>query len=341
MSFIIHAPNIHRGGGKTLLLDLLDAIRPDDNCLLLADQRLDAPSQSKKVEILSFPPTLIGRLRAEHTLTARAKADDVVLCLGNLPPVFRLRARNTVLFLQNRYLLDALNTSGLPLGARFRIAAERRWLRARVGHVQRIIVQSRSMADAVMRSLMRTAEIAPFAGIRTGSIGAKQRCNRSDPIFLYVASGEPHKNHRRLIEAWTLLAHHNIRPMLRLTLDPACSAELLAWIDHQRKTASLNIENAGQVDSLRLQDLYLQANALIYPSIAESMGLPLVEAQAIGLPVIAPELDFVRDLITPTETFDPDSALSIARAIKRFLNIPDHPPVVRSPGEFLNLLIAE
>jgi hypothetical protein len=32
--------------------------------------------------------------------------------------------------------------------------------------------------------------------------------------FLYVASGEPHKNHRNLVEAWTLLAEEGIKPGL-------------------------------------------------------------------------------------------------------------------------------
>jgi hypothetical protein len=44
-----------------------------------------------------------------------------------------------------------------------------------------------------------------------------------------------------------------------------------------------------------------------------------MEAQAAGLPILAAELDFVRDVCEPTVTFDPHSARSIARAVERFL----------------------
>ena len=33
--------------------------------------------------------------------------------------------------------------------------------------------------------------------------------------------------------------------------------------------------------------------------------MPLAEAKSIGLPVICSELDFVRDIIDPIETFNP------------------------------------
>ena len=51
--------------------------------------------------------------------------------------------------------------------------------------------------------------------------------------------------------------------------------------------------------------------------------MPLIKASKIGLPIIAVEKDYVRDVCAPKETFDPQSPLSISRAIKRFLNIHD------------------
>jgi glycosyltransferase involved in cell wall biosynthesis len=53
----------------------------------------------------------------------------------------------------------------------------------------------------------------------------------------------------------------------------------------------------------------------------ESLGLPLIEARREGLPVLAAELDYVRDVIDPDEAFDPYSKISIARAVKRFLGL--------------------
>jgi glycosyltransferase involved in cell wall biosynthesis len=87
-----------------------------------------------------------------------------------------------------------------------------------------------------------------------------------------------------------------------------------------------------------MQQAYREAGALIYPSTMESLGLPLLEARAAGLPVIASERDYVRDLVVPEQTFDPESPLSIARAVKRFLNGPENPPPILGPREFMNWL---
>ena len=65
--------------------------------------------------------------------------------------------------------------------------------------------------------------------------------------------------------------------------------------------------------------MYRRVDALIYPSFAESLGLPLIEARQARLPILASELDYVRDVIDPEESFDPMSSVSIARAVKRFM----------------------
>jgi len=86
-------------------------------------------------------------------------------------------------------------------------------------------------------------------------------------------------------------------------------------------------------------DLYKHSTALIYPSLFESYGLPLIEAGQYNLPVLASELDYVRDILDPVETFDPKSAKSIARSVKRFLKIDDEKTDIVEPKEFINNVI--
>ena len=81
----------------------------------------------------------------------------------------------------------------------------------------------------------------------------------------------------------------------------------------------MNIFNLGLISEGEIQDLYLNAMALIFPSTLESFGIPLIEARDAGLVIVASELDYVRDIVDPEFTFDPVSPLSIARAVKRFL----------------------
>jgi len=154
--------------------------------------------------------------------------------------------------------------------------------------------------------------------------------------FLYVASHEPQKNHRNLISAWKLLALEGIKPNLYLTIDKDTSQ--YEYIKRYSEKHNLNITIKPNLKRNDLLNYFMTVSALIYPSLFESYGLPLVEAKNCNLPVIASELDFVRDLIDPVETFDPHSPRSICRAVKRYLNIPENRYDVISADEFIEVI---
>jgi len=50
-------------------------------------------------------------------------------------------------------------------------------------------------------------------------------------------------------------------------------------------------------------------------------------------------LDYVRDILDPVETFDPNSAKSISRSIKRFLKIKEKKTEVVDPEVFIKNMI--
>ena len=56
----------------------------------------------------------------------------------------------------------------------------------------------------------------------------------------------------------------------------------------------------------------------------------------MGLPILASELDYVREACDPVETFDPNSPKSIMKAVYRFIG-KSYPKVkIESPISFLN-----
>ena len=57
----------------------------------------------------------------------------------------------------------------------------------------------------------------------------------------------------------------------------------------------------------------------------KSFILQLFEAVEHQLIILASELDYVRDNIDPIQSFDPNSTISISRAVKRFLEIKKDP----------------
>src|SRR4051794_30999176 len=106
--FILHAPNVHQGGGGTLLASLLSAVTEslDEDELRTADLILDerfsseTPSHSR-LNIYRVRPTLFSRFRAERLVSGLSRDDSRILCFAALPPLFRCRGHVAV-FVQNR-----------------------------------------------------------------------------------------------------------------------------------------------------------------------------------------------------------------------------------------------
>jgi glycosyltransferase involved in cell wall biosynthesis len=278
---------------------------------------------AENTEIRRVEPSLWQRLRAEWWLAGATSSQDAVLCFGNLPPLFRTHGRIFVL-IQNRYLIDDVSLKSFPLKPWLRLLIERWWFFARARNASAFIVQSPSMQKVLELSGLigdKPIYVLPFVDISQNYQRTLTNFMHAERLqdFIYVASGEPHKNHRLLIAAWCQLAHEGYFPSLWLTLDEKNNAELCAWINQKKTQAGLRIENLGGRSHDEIKHLYTQTKALIYPSTFESFGIPLIEARQAGLAVLASELDFVRDVLDPEEAFDPQSSVSIARAVKRFM----------------------
>ncbi len=316
---VLYAPNIHVGGGRTLMLPVLDRLAEDAKMGFVLDARLDVPSASRlRGPVYRVPPSVHGRWRVERYLRRISSASRHVLCLGSLPPMLANFGRTTV-FIQNRYLVDEeAPMDGLPLAPRLRLAVERRWLRLGLDRVSSMVVQTPSMQALVLRNLGMRARILPLAPPLSAENERKDAAGyRYD--FLYVASGEAHKNHRRLVQAWAHLAERGLFPCLCLTLDCSAYADLWDWICRMRARFGLKLHNLDSVGADAMAMAYRSSSALIYPSLFESFGLPLIEAVRFGLPVVAADKAYVYDVIEPSASFDPLSTRSMAEAVANVL----------------------
>lgn len=328
---MIHAPNIHLGGGRTLLLGLLSEVKQP--AVVQLDERLEPlPELASGVRVIRVAPSLLARLHAEWRLRLICQDGDTLLCFGNLPPLFGNKSR-TFVYLQNRYLTSTRPLVGLPWLARLRINIERLWLRHRLRHATPL-VQTETMSQEVRDNFGRDAIVLPFL-----PRDLHPPAERPAPCYdyLYVASGEPHKNHHRLLQAWVLLADRGFRPSLCLTLDTRRDAALCANVELLARQHGLRVAN-NPLSPGKILGLYAQCRALIYPSLFESFGLPLLEARVAGISIIAAERDYVRDVVTPLDTFDPESVLSIARAVMRHQGGYTEPAVPGDTTSFLDRL---
>lgn len=340
MTLIVHAPNIHQGGGKTLLLGLLASLPSEALCVL--DERLVAGMKQMDLKCIVVSPSILSRLLAEFRLRQVANDGDAILCFGNLPPLFPTRGK-VVVFLQNRYLFGHRCFAGFSLAARLRLYVERAWFRWRMRSCYQIVVQSLSMQSELKDSLGLQAVVTPFLPVKEKREGSPLSVSQESQLFdfVYVSSAEPHKNHENLLNAWVMLAQQDVRPHLALTVCERSSPAVARMIHEKTHLHRLNIRNFGALKHGEVLALYDRSSALIFPSKLESFGLPLLEAADSGLPVLAPELDYVRDVVDPVQTFDPNSPNSIARAVLRHLKV--NTPKVRpiNAATFLSTVLTQ
>ncbi len=136
------------------------------------------------------------------------------------------------------------------------------------------------------------------------------------PYLLMVGSADPRKN-----RALALRVLERLGPCSSYRLvfagDPLTAFEQLFRDTHLLGDRLVSIVRPSH--SL-LNHLYCQAHALLFPSLAEGFGWPLVEAQACGCPVIASNTTAIPEVAGPAALFadpqDVDAFVSHVRSLE-------------------------
>ena len=321
----ISAFGIHTGGGLVLLRALLAAAAGRVQSVLL-DIRLQGSDLPPTAGVRFVAHSFAARVVSLTRLAAASGPGDVLLCFNSLPPLVSTAAR-VVTFVQAPHFVGLHQGVRYPLRTTLRLKLEATWFRAGARHSDEIWVQTQSMARAMQARFPRaTVQIVPLvddALLRLLVSGPESVATRLSPpsgpfSFFYPADGVGHKNHATLLQAWRLLADAGLHPRLALTLRPDEMA--VAWQSSGIDARGLpHVVNLGHLKRDEVLRQMRQSSALMFASRAETFGLPMLEACAMGVPVLAAERDFVRDVCAPVESFDPLSAHSIADAVARFV----------------------
>jgi glycosyltransferase involved in cell wall biosynthesis len=152
-----------------------------------------------------------------------------------------------------------------------------------------------------------------YPGVGEAFTPEGDRTNLGSPYVLAVATLEPRKNVARLVEAFELVRAE--RPELDLVV---AGAEV-TWAPSP--IAGTSVRGLGFVPDTELPALYRGASALVYPSLFEGFGIPIVEAMACGTPVVAsahPSMDEAAG--EAAVRVDPESPEAIAEGIRRALD---------------------
>ncbi len=304
---IIYAVNIHTGGGKILLDELLIHEPFGKVMALFHDQRYELPSQVvTKYPSFAIKPHLYSRLKAEWQLAKFLKYNpgSFVLFFGNLPPLF-VKPKKSALYLQNCFLLPSVRIETTSVKIFLRLLVEKLILRFRIYRVSEVWVQTGWMIDELKSFKNLKVLKKPFLPSLPKPFKTEKKYD-----FISVTSLAKHKKLAQLWDALKVIASQTKERIKVLVILDQISANTAvpSFSDSQvQVTIFFNVSRE------ELFSLYQKSQVAVITSQYESFSLPIYEALHFGLKVICPNLSYTNDVRTKVIQYEANSAQDLAQ----------------------------
>lgn len=121
--------------------------------------------------------------------------------------------------------------------------------------------------------------------------------------FLYPSMGASYKEHITLPLAIKILKERNPELVnkirIHFTVDKNVMKDVWSYIVHN--DLKFNFVFHGNIPHKQVMSMLKGSNGLLFPSVVESSGLPLLEASMLGVPVIANDMGYVHDALKDYE----------------------------------------
>jgi glycosyltransferase involved in cell wall biosynthesis len=143
------------------------------------------------------------------------------------------------------------------------------------------------------------------------------------PYYLYIGGGDWRKNTAGMVRGFAAFHRHEPRCRLAITCrlsDPQRSSlEALAAAEGLPPGA---VVCTGYVSDADLIQLMRHADASVFPSFYEGLGLPILESYAAGTPVLGADNSAIRELVLPELLFSAACPNSMVAALERLRDDP-------------------
>lgn len=136
-------------------------------------------------------------------------------------------------------------------------------------------------------------------------------------VYVMVGTFEPRKRHLTVLEAFEHLwaAGHRSKLVMVGRLGWQCDEIELALKLSQYRDKQLFVYH--DASDMELEYLYARSRGLIFASVAEGFGLPLVEAMSRGVPVIASDIPVFREIGQDYPVYFPvGDSMALAEAVR-------------------------
>ena len=306
---------IHEGGGKTILNILISNIIENnlDDYFFIIDERY-SNDLVKKISKEKLVVLTSSELSRRNFYLKNHKKFNTFFCLANVPPPIFIKNKKVIVYFQNELIL---NSNPFHLKS-LMLWIKRLYISLLKQSNYKWVVQTNLMKDKLVKHLkisnnsIKIFPIFPKLKKVNNFSGHTQK-------FIYVASGEDHKNHLRLLHSMNVTSNKLDKPIhLYLTLTENKFKNLMkrSHVDNSK----LVVKNLGLLKQDVLYEKYSELGYLIYPSLYESFGLPLIEAAQLDLVIIASDLPYVNEIISSYYSFDPLDINDISLSIEKVIN---------------------
>jgi glycosyltransferase involved in cell wall biosynthesis len=149
---------------------------------------------------------------------------------------------------------------------------------------------------------------------------ARRRHGISRPFLFYPAASWPHKNHLALLAALRLLRDRGLfdGDLVLSGIAPGANQRIAAEVERLR--LGDRVRSLGYLAADELPCLYAAAELVVFPSLFEGFGIPLLEAMACGCPVVCSNATSLPEIAGDAALlFDPRSPEAMADRIAEVL----------------------
>lgn len=302
----IEASHLIYGGGYILLIEFIEgcSVKGISTHVYLMNSSLIGDLSSRNIPYLTVKKTT----RWQTLIRYFGKRSNTLFFV-NLPP-FR-RSYKSVIYYHNDLILN--NTLQGLMGLKYRLYTL--WLLYFSVNVDYVCCQTKHIEASLNNvGINNTLRLPFFRAVKGKRLNAVFD-------FCYVSSTAEHKNLIRLITAIDKLREsRDFKFVLTVERNSANGKILRAIKKVNDKFQDQVIFNAGLISKDDVIGLYSTSKCLVFPSLKESLGLPLIEACTMGLTVLSSDLDYSYNVIEGAICFNPLNVDEIALRMSQYLD---------------------
>lgn len=316
---IIHATNINGRGAINLVNSLIPEIinQSKNKFIYIYVSRNNnlkienfCKSNVKLIRYNRILPNKLSRLFECFFFKFSLKEKGLFIVLGDIP----LRGiKNQILLLHQPNLFNTINSFS---SSDLNFSIIRYVFKLNFKYVSHVIVQGEYMKNQLIKLIPTSKDKVsiikqplPIEYLNSNfHFNLQKEINLDKLILFYPALNYIHKNHKLLSEISNSSSKKLPVKELILTID-----------ERDNPNEELNfIKCIGFCETSKCISYYLKSDALLFLSIKESYGFPLIEAMYFGLPIICPDLPYAIELCgSQAIYFDPNNSTSLISAIEK------------------------